>query len=79
MHCTVGGTGSPDQLASRWLLGASEEWATLYAAAQEVDFDQQQWGAKGVVFQYTSGADRQTLLFLCADGRAHILMPIVKF
>ena len=41
VHCTLGGTSSPDQLASWWLLGSSEEWVTLYAAAQEVDFDQQ--------------------------------------
>ena len=33
VHCTLGGTRSPDQLASWWLLGGSEEWSTLYAAA----------------------------------------------
>ena len=36
VHCTLGATRSPDQLASWWLLGVSEEWSTLYAAAQEV-------------------------------------------
>ena len=63
VHCTIGGTSSPDQLASRWLLGGSEEWATLYVAAQEVDFDQQLWGASKVVFQDTNGSDRETLFF----------------
>ena len=37
VHCTLGGTSSPDQLASFWLLRVSEEWGTLYAAAQEID------------------------------------------
>ena len=78
VHCTLGGTSSPDQLASWWLLGGSEEWATLYAAAQEVDFDQQLWDASKVVFQDTSGADRETLFFFCADGKAQILMANCK-
>ena len=49
VHCTLGGTSSPNQPASWWLLGGSEEWATLYAAAQEVDFEQQLWDASKVV------------------------------
>ena len=56
VHCTPGGTSSPDQLPSWWLLGGSEEWATLYAAAQEVDFNQQLWDTSKVVFQDTSGS-----------------------
>ena len=78
VHCTLGGTSRPDQLASWWLLGGIEEWATLYAAAQEVDFDQQSWDASKVVFQDTSGVDRETLFFLCADGKAQILMANCK-
>ena len=39
VHCTLGETSSPDQLATWWLLGGSKEWATLYAAAPEVDFE----------------------------------------
>ena len=78
VHCTLGGTSSPDQLASLWLLGGSEEWATLCAAAQEVDFEQQLWDASKVVFQDTSGADREPLFFLCADGKAQILMANCK-
>ena len=78
VHCTLGGTCSPNQLASWWLLGGSEEWATLYAAAQEVDFEQQLWDASKVVFQDTSGADRETLFFLCADGKAQILVANCK-
>ena len=75
VHRTLEGT---DQLASWWLLGGSEEWATLYAAAQEVDFDQQLWDASNVVFQDTSGADRETPFFLYADGKAQILMANCK-
>ena len=78
VHCTLGGTRSPDQLASWWLLGGSEEWSTLYAAAQEVDFHQQLWDASKVVFKDTSGADRETLFFHCADGKAQILMAHCK-
>ena len=78
MRCALGGTSSPDQLAGSWLLGGSEEWATLYAAAQEVDFDQELWDASKVVFQDTFGADRETLFFLCADGEAQILMANCK-
>ena len=73
-----GGTSSPDQLASWWLLGGSVEWAMLYAAAQEVDFEQQLWDASKAVFQDTSGSDRETLFFLCADGKAKIVMANCK-
>ena len=78
VHSTLGGTSSPDQLAIWWLLGGSEEWATLYTAAQEVDFGQQLWDASKVVFQDTSGADQETLFFLCAGGKAQILMANCK-
>ena len=50
----------------------------MYAAAQEVDFDQQLWDASKVVFQDTFGADRETLFFLCANGKAQILMANCK-
>ena len=53
-------------------------WATLYAAAQEVDFEQQLWDASKVVFQDTSGADQETLFFLYADAKAQILMANCK-
>ena len=75
VHCTLEGT---DQLASRWLMGGSEEWATLYAAAQEVDFEQQLWDASNVVFQDTSRAERETLFFLYAHAKAQILMANCK-
>ena len=57
MRYTLRGTSSPDQLASCWLLGGSEEWATLYAAAQEVDFDQELWDTSKTVFQDTNRSD----------------------
>ena len=46
----------------------------MYAAAQEVDFDQQLWDASKVVFKDTSGANRETLFFRFADGKAQNLM-----
>ena len=39
VHCTLGGTASSNQLSSWWLLGGSEKLETLYAASQEIDFD----------------------------------------
>ena len=41
MHCTIGGTTSPDHPAVWWLIRGSEHLRTIYALAQEVDFDQQ--------------------------------------
>ena len=66
VHCTLGGTRSPVQLA-RWSpQGPHEEWATLYAATQEVDFDQRLWDASKVAFHDTS---RETLFFLLCRGQ----------
>ena len=40
--------------------------------AQEVDFDQQLWDASKVVFQDTSGLDRETLFFsFCVPMARH--------
>ena len=69
VHWTLGGTSSPDQLASWWLLGDGDEWATLYTAAQEVDFDQQLCDTSKAVFQDTSGSDRETLFFCVPMAR----------
>ena len=78
VHCTLRGTSSPNLLASWWLLGCSEEWATLYTATQGVDFDQQLWDASKAVFQDTGGSDRKILFFPFADGRAQILIANCK-
>ena len=40
------------------MVAATKRPCALYAAAKEVDFDQQLWDAGKVVFQDTSGADR---------------------
>ena len=40
-HCTIGGTTSLEELANWCLMGGSEQWSTIYALAQEVDFDQE--------------------------------------
>ena len=54
VHCTIGGTTSRDKLASWWLMRGSEQWSTIYALAQEVDFDQEQ--ASKVTTVDTAGA-----------------------
>ena len=74
VHCTLGGTASPNQLSSWWLLGGSEKWETLYAASQEIDCDAELRKAATVNFKDTGGNDRQSLFFLCADGKAQVLM-----
>ena len=74
VHCTLGGTASPNELSSWWLLGGSEKWETLYAASQEIDFDDELCKAATVSFKDTAGNDRQSLFFLCADGKAQVLM-----
>ena len=78
VHCTLGATISPNQLASWWLLGGREEWATLYVAAQEVGFDQLLWDVSQGVFQDTRGFDWEILFWLCADGKAQFLMANSK-
>ena len=50
----------------------------LYAATQEMDFDQQLWDASKLVFKVTNSSDRETLFFLCANGKAQILMANCK-
>ena len=74
VHCTLGGTASPNQLSSWWLLGGSEKWETLYAASQEPDFDDELRKAATVSLKHTGGNDRQSFCFLCADGKAQVLM-----
>ena len=48
VHCTIGGITSPNELASWWLMGGSEQWSTIYALAQEVDFDHEGSGTHSV-------------------------------
>ena len=73
VHCALGGTASPNQLSSWWLLRGSEKWETLYAASQEINFDYELRKAATVSFKDTGGNDRQSF-FLFADGNAHVLM-----
>ena len=67
VHCTLGGTTSPNQLSSWWLLGGGEKWERLYAASQEIK-------PAAVSFKSTEGSDRQPFFFLCADEEACVLM-----
>ena len=63
VHCTLGGTASPNQLSSWWLLRGSEKWETIYVASQEIDFDDELREAATVSFKDTGGNDRQSLFF----------------
>ena len=74
VHCTLGGTASPNQLSSCWLVRGSEKWETLCAASQETDFNDELRKAATASFKDTEGNDRQFLFFLCADGKAQLLM-----
>ena len=74
VHCTLGGTASPNQLSTWWLFGGSEKRETIYAASQEIDFDDELRKAATVSLENTVGKDRQSLFFLCADGKAQVLM-----
>ena len=74
VDCTLGGTASPHQLSIWWLLGGSEKWETLYAASQEIDFDDELRKAATVGFKDTVGNDRQALFCLGAEGKAEVLM-----
>ena len=78
VHCTLGGTASPNQLSSWWLLGGSEKWEALYAASQEIDFDDELRKAATVSFKDTAGNDRQSLFFLCADGKAQLYGGVAR-
>ena len=61
VHCTLGGTASPNQLSGWWLLGANEKWEILYTASQEIDFYDELRQAATVSFKDTEGNDRQSL------------------
>ena len=74
VHCTLGGTASPNQLSSWWPLGGSEKWETLYAAFEKIDFDDKFRKAATVGCKDTEGNDGQSLFSLCADGKAQVLM-----
>ena len=51
VHCTLGGIASPNQLSNWWLRGGTEKWETLYAASQEIDFDDELRKAANVSFK----------------------------
>ena len=70
VHCSLGGSASPYLLSSWWLLGGCEKWETLYAASQEIDFNDELRKVATVSFKDAEGNDRQSLFFLCADGKA---------
>ena len=59
-------------------MGGSEQWSTIYSLAQEVDFDQELVDASKVTTVDAAGATRQPLIFLCADGKAQILLSGCK-
>ena len=50
----------------------NKEWANLYAATREVNWDQQLWDASVFIFHDSAAHDRETLFFLCANAKAKI-------
>ena len=67
--CSPGTDGSIGCLL-RWTVHRE----TLYAAPQEIDLNDELRKAATVSFKDTGGNDRQSLFFLCADGKAQVLM-----
>ena len=59
-------------------MGGSEQWSTIYALAQEAAFDKELVDASKVTTMDTAVATRQPLFFLCADGKAQILLSGCK-
>ena len=51
--CTLRGTTGPNQVPRRWLLRGSERWETMYAASQEINFDDELRKAANVSFKDT--------------------------
>ena len=72
VHCTLGGTASPNQLSSCCLLWGSEKRETLYVVSQEIYFDDELHKAATVSSKDTGGNDRQSLFFPFADGKAQV-------
>ena len=70
VHCTLGGTASPNQLSSWCLLGGTEMWETLYSASQELDFDDELRKVATVSFKDTGGNDRLLCLRSCPKSAA---------
>ena len=69
VHCTLGGTASPNQVSNWWLLGGSEKCETLYTASQEIDFDDELRKTATVSLKDAEGNDRWSLFFLCGMGK----------
>ena len=59
-------------------MGRSEQWSTIYALAQEVDFDHELVDTSKVTIVDAAGATQQPLFLLCADGEAQILLSGCK-
>ena len=78
VNCTLGGTASPNQLSHWLLLGGSKKWETLYAASQEIDFDDELRKAATVSFKDTEGNDRQSPLFCVQMGKRRCSWGAVK-
>ena len=78
VHCTIGGTTSINELASWWLMGGFEQWSAIYALARAGVFDHHLVDASKVTIVDSGGATRQALFFLCADGKAQILLSGCK-
>ena len=59
-------------------MGGFEQRSTIYALAEEVDFNQELVDASKVTTVDTARATRQPVFFLCADGKAQMLQSGCK-
>ena len=74
IHCVLWGTSRPNQLSSWPLVGVSEHWATMHAATEGADFDQQLWDGTKVISQDTPFVVWRTMFFLSPNGMAPVLI-----
>ena len=75
VHCAVAGPWSgTNDFASWWLFEGSEQWATVYRMQTECNFGAQIRAAPALRLPHVDGVERQPLLFLRADGKAHVIL-----
>ena len=75
VHCAVAGWWSgPNDLANWWLFEGSDQWPTVCRMQTECNVDSQLRAAQALRLPHADGVERQPLLFLRADGKAHLIL-----
>ena len=72
-HCTLGFTSQCSRLATWWLASGSERWGNVFTIAQELDLDAELRSLADVRI-LKDGTSLSVLPFLCADGKAQVIM-----